>query len=332
MVLRGDVVPAEPAAAVQRRRLDEAELAHEDPRPLFDPKGGWFRRFERRVSNTLATKVFPRLRAVSGLYAAQLDSGLVVSETDAELPSLSPALDGLRLLFISDIHAGPFVSAGTLARTFRRLLATGPDVILLGGDLVTATCEEFTQTRQAFAELRAPMGVFAVLGNHDHYTGDPDRLRAMIEDVGIRVLHNRSVTLARDGGALSLAGVDDLVAGRPDLGAALDDTESPVLLLAHNPDVAFDAARRGVALMLSGHTHGGQIRVPGLPVLARQSRYRLDEGRYRVGSMDLVVSRGLGATGLPVRIACPPEAVVITLRARDRLLGDAAVGARQGAS
>ncbi len=145
MVLRGDVVPAEPAAAVQRRRLDEAELAHEDPRPLFDPKGGWFRRFERRVSNTLATKVFPRLRAVSGLYAAQLDSGLVVSETDAELPSLSPALDGLRLLFISDIHAGPFVSAGTLARTFRRLLATGPDVILLGGDLVTATCEEFTQ-------------------------------------------------------------------------------------------------------------------------------------------------------------------------------------------
>jgi predicted MPP superfamily phosphohydrolase len=84
--------------------------------------------------------------------------------------------------------------------------------------------------------------------------------------------------------------------------------------LAHNPDVLFDAATRGVALVLSGHTHGGQIRIPGLPVLVRMSRYRLDEGHYRSGGTQLVVSRGLGVTGLPIRIACPPEAVLLTLR------------------
>ena len=305
----------ERAGPLPRTRLSERGHAREDPRPLFDPRRGWFRRLERRVSNALATRVFPRVQGLSGLYDRQLRSGLVLSETEVELASLAPAFDGLRILFVSDVHAGPFVSAKTLVHTFQRLLTTEPDVILVGGDLVTATLEDFVESREAFRKLRAPMGVFAVLGNHDHYTRDADQLRDMIEDVGIRVLHNRSVALERGDASLSLVGVDDLVAGRPNLEAALAGTHAPVLLLAHNPDLAFDAARSGVALMLSGHTHGGQIRVPGLPVLVRQSRYRLDEGRYRVGPMDLVVSRGLGAAGLPVRFACPPEAVLIRLRA-----------------
>ncbi len=88
-----------------------------------------------------------------------------------------------------------------------------------------------------------------------------------------------------------------------------------MILLSHNPDLVFDAARHGVALVLSGHTHGGQIRIPGLPVLVRQSRYRLDEGRFRCGPTELIVSRGLGAVALPWRTACPPEAVLITLLA-----------------
>ena len=283
----------ERAGPLPRTRLSERGHAREDPRPLF----------------------CPRVQGLSGVDDRQLRSGLVLSETEVELASLAPAFDGLRILFVSDVHAGPFVSAKTLVHTFQRLLTTEPDVILVGGDLVTATLEDFVESREAFRKLRAPMGVFAVLGNHDHYTRDADQLRDMIEDVGIRVLHNRSVALERGDASLSLVGVDDLVAGRPNLEAALAGTHAPVLLLAHNPDLAFDAARSGVALMLSGHTHGGQIRVPGLAVLVRQSRYRLDEGRYRVGPMDLVVSRGLGAAGLPVRFACPPEAVLIRLRA-----------------
>ena len=303
----------EQTGPLSKVRMRERGHAREDPRRLFDPRRGWFRRLERRVSNALARGVFPRVPGLSGLYDSQLQRGLALSETEVELAELAPAFDGLRILFVSDIHAGSFVSPKTLEDTFQRLLTTEPDVILVGGDLVTATLEEFVESREAFAKLRAPPGVFAVLGNHDHYTRDADRLRDMIEDVGIRVLHNRSVALRRSDASLWLVGVDDLVAGRPNLEAALARTHAPVLLLAHNPDLAFDAARAGVALMLSGHTHGGQVRVPGLPVLVRQSRYRLDEGRYRVGPMELVVSRGLGATGLPVRFACPPEAVLIHL-------------------
>jgi len=176
--------------------------------------------------------------------------------------------------------------------------------------------DEFPPHAASFSMLRAPLGTFAVLGNHDHYSGEPRRLRELVEGCGIEVLHNRSVILERNGGRMVLAGIDDLLCGTPDLDAALAGAPPglPVLLLSHNPDVLFDASRRGVALVLSGHTHGGQIRLPGLPVLVRMSRYRLDEGRYAVDGAQLVVSRGLGATGVPLRLFCPPEAVLVTLR------------------
>ena len=155
-----------------------------------------------------------------------------------------------------------------------------------------------------------------MLGNHDHYAGQARALRDLIEAAGIRVLHNQSVELRRGAERLTLAGVDDLLLGQPDLDAALAGTTSPVLLLSHNPDLFFDAARRGVALMLAGHTHGGQIRLPGFPVWVRQSRFRLDEGRYRSGNSELVVSRGLGVVAVPWRVACPPEAVLLRLRSK----------------
>ena len=115
-----------------------------------------------------------------------------------------------------------------------------------------------------------------------------------------------------------LAGVDDLIMGRPDLDAALATVsprpaDAPIVLLSHNPDLFFEAASRGIPLVLSGHTHGGQVRLPGLPVLVRQSRYRLDEGRYLARGAEIVVSRGFGATGVPLRVLCPPEAVLLHL-------------------
>jgi predicted MPP superfamily phosphohydrolase len=124
------------------------------------------------------------------------------------------------------------------------------------------------------------------------------------------------VRIESAGATMRLAGVDDWNVGNPDLDAALAGCarSEPVVLLSHNPDAAVEAARRGVAAVLSGHTHGGQIRIPGLPVLVRMSRFRLDEGRYRIGDTEVVVSRGLGVVGLPVRVACPPEAVLLTLR------------------
>jgi len=198
------------------------------------------------------------------------------------------------------------------------LTALEPDLILLGGDLVTSCVHEFESQREAFGELRAPLGIFAVLGNHDHYSAEPQRMRESLTQAGIEVLHNRRVTLRRGAGHLDLAGVDDLLLGQPDLDAALEGGKGPVMLLSHNPDLFFEAARRGVELTLSGHTHAGQVRIPGLPVLVRQSRYRLDEGRYRTDASELIVSRGLGTVGVPFRLACAPEALLIRLRATRR--------------
>ena len=191
-----------------------------------------------------------------------------------------------------------------------------PDLILLAGDFATVRLEEVEPTAPAYRILAAPLGVYGVLGNHDHYTGQPEALIRLLESTGVRFLQNRSVMLERGGGRLMLAGVDDLLCGEAQLGSALQGRPDGAasLLLSHNPDVFPEAMDRDVSLVLAGHTHGGQWRLPGLPVLVRMSRYRLDEGHYQAGYSQLVVSRGLGATGFPFRIGCPPEAVLLTLQ------------------
>ncbi len=298
-------------------------------RKLFDPVQGWFRRLERNANLFLSYHLLPRLPWIDRPYAFQLDHFLTVSEADIPLAGLPPALDGLTVMLITDIHTGPFLSEQALLRTFRRLMRLEPDVILLGGDLTTSHVADFTSCGKAFAALDAPMGVYAVLGNHDHYTEDPPRLGQAIEASGIRLLQNQAVALERNNQSVLLAGIDDLNAGTPDLDAALAEATalrsaesragSPVLLLSHNPDIFFEAADKGVSLVLSGHTHGGQIRLPGLPVLVRMSRYHLDQGRYSTSDAELIVSRGLGASGLPLRIGCSPEVGLFRLsRQQDR--------------
>jgi predicted MPP superfamily phosphohydrolase len=295
--------------------LDEPHTAVERRRPLFHPARGWFRRTERAVSHFLARNLYPWIPGLSRPYSRQLRRDLVLSEATIELVGLPRAFDGLRMLLVTDIHAGPFLKPSVLSEAVRRLASLEPDLILLGGDLVSARSIEIEQNAETFRSFTAPLGVFAVLGNHDHYTHEADQVISQIEDCGIDVLHNASKRIEREGQTLSLAGVDDMLVGHPDLDRALEHTRPPVILLCHHPDLLFEAARHGVALMLSGHTHAGQIRIPGLPVLVRQSRYRLDEGRYRYRDTELVVSRGLGAVGVPYRLACPPEAVFLTLRA-----------------
>ena len=331
-------IPAPAAGLPGFRPLSPPSRAAQRRRRWLQPATGWFRRLERRTNQFLSSRVYPRIPGLHRIYDRQLDRRLTVLEGEIPIVGLPAACDGLTILLITDIHTGCFLGAAAVGRAFARLGALAPDLILLGGDLTTTRVEELDGCTSAFRSLRAPLGVYAVLGNHDHYTGDPAGLRRRLEAAGIPVLHNRAVTLRRGSGRLVLAGIDDLIAGRPDLDAALaearreaaavdaptadgvsdasagDGAPAPILLLSHNPDVFFDAARHGVALVLAGHTHGGQIRIPGLPVLVRMSRYRLDEGRYTSGDAQLVVSRGLGATGLPLRVACPPEAVLVKLR------------------
>jgi uncharacterized protein len=272
----------------------------------------------RRFSQ--AARVFPRLPGARWIYGRQLEHQLTVSEAEIFLAGLPPVFDGLTVLLITDLHLGPFIGPDVLERTLGRLATLEPDVILLGGDLTTFSVSDIAPHAGLLGTFTAaaPMGVYAVAGNHEHFSGDPARVGEILEGVGITWLHNRSTWLSRGGSRILLAGIDDLMLGDPDLDVALERTEDETtvsLLLSHNPDIFFDAAVRGVSLVLSGHTHGGQIRIPGRPVLARASRYHLDEGRYAVDDSELVVSRGIGATGLPFRIACSPEVVLVTLRA-----------------
>ena len=315
--------------SIDRRPLVHGRLAGPSPastrlRRFFDPAKGWFRSLERRLGHILCRDVYSRIPGISLPYSAYLDRRLTVSEATVQLNGLAAGFEGTKLLLITDIHVGPFLKPETLEHAFARLLSLRPDLVLLGGDLVSARLEEFSPFASAFRLLKAPLGVFAVLGNHEHYAGEPERLRRLLEETGVRLLHNAAVSLERGGGTLILAGVDDLHSGDPDLEGALAEAKAlaqsgsrpPVILLSHNPDLFFEAAGRGVSLVLSGHTHGGQVRIPGLPVLVRMSRYRLDEGRYTADGAELVVSRGLGATGLPLRWNCPPEAVLLELRGR----------------
>ena len=289
-------------------------------RHFFKPATGWFRTLERNVSHALSRDIYPWLPGLTRPYSRQLERRLVLSEAEVGVRGLPASFAGVRVLLIADPHIGPFVRPESIANVFGRLVATEPDLIVLAGDVMTADVREFTPFADGFRKLRAPLGTFGVLGNHDHYTGEPEHVRRLLEETGIRVLHNTAVTIERAGDRLVLAGIDDLLMGRPDLDAALATASelssggrAPRVLISHNPDVLFDAAARDVSLVLSGHTHGGQIRIPHLGVLVRQSQCYLDEGRYTFGDTQLVVTRGLGVTGVPMRWHCPPEAVLLTL-------------------
>lgn len=311
--------PQTAAQAIQHVPLDPPHQAHTTPRKHFDPKQGWFRRIERATSLFLSRHVWPRAPGAHLPYAAILRTHLTVAEAEIPIPGLPQAFDGATLLFISDIHAGPFLSVASLTSAFARLRTLRADVVIHGGDLATSNVAEAEAHAPALASLTAPLGAFAVFGNHDHYTKDAQGIAALYARCGIRLVNNDAVALERDGARIALAGIDDWNFGKPDLGAALAQAErvapsSPVILISHNPDAFLQASSRGVALTLSGHTHGGQVRIPGRPVLVRMSRYRLDEGRYERGDAQLVVSRGLGVSGIPLRLFCPPEALLVTLR------------------
>jgi predicted MPP superfamily phosphohydrolase len=170
---------------------------------------------------------------------------------------------------------------------------------------------------KAFARLQAKDGVFAVLGNHDHWVG-AERVRGLLDRCHVRELRNDVVTLRRGGAVLHLAGVDDVMVHQDDLAQVLArlPAEGPALLLAHEPDFADRAARAGrFGLQLSGHSHGGQVVLPGLGSLVRGPYcWKYPVGRYRVKDMTLYTNRGLGSNMWWVRINCPPEIARITLR------------------
>lgn len=272
----------------------------------------------RRVVATMVAAANRLLDRLPPLHWLQRRIRSRTELTELELP-LRPGvagLDGLRLAFVSDVHAGSFCTADDLCGLFDRVMAARPDVVLLGGDLINTREREVLLFEPALRTLRPRLGVYAVPGNHDHFFGpDIGLWRAFLERHGVQVLENRGVRLEHGGGSLWLCGVDDLTEGTPDLAAALAGRRpgETAVLLSHHPDFFFEAAAVDVDLQLSGHTHGGQIRIGGWAPI-HHSRFGYERGWFVENDCRLYVSRGTGVTVLPLRIDAPPEVPIVTLR------------------
>lgn len=239
-----------------------------------------------------------------------------VTEVEVRLRGLPPAFDGYRIVQLSDVHCGPHVPAWMFLAWARRARSLRPDLIALTGDLIT-TGEGYLNDVAAFVKgLSAPDGVFACMGNHDYFQTESGVVRAL-DAGGATVLRNRSVTVTRDGARLYLAGIDDRFSRKDDLARALDGVppDATAVMLAHDPASWPDIAFRGVALTLSGHTHGGQFGLPLGPKLnLGRIASRFSAGLFRERGTALFVSRGVGTTGVPTRVGMAPEIAVLVLR------------------
>jgi len=248
------------------------------------------------------------------------------------IPGLPEAFDGFRVAQISDLHCGPFASGARVEGWVAEVNALGADLVAVTGDLIASGPSFVPVVAAALGKLRGRDGVVACMGNHDYFTEGEIMVHAL-ERAGLTLLRNRGIELRRGDATLYVAGVDDTWTGRDDLDEALAGrpAQAPVLLLAHDPALFPDAAARAVALTLSGHTHGGQL---GVPLLAKRINLArvmtpFTTGLYQIGQATLYVNRGLGTTGMPIRLSVPPEIAVITLR---RAPATAAAAAPQATS
>jgi len=240
---------------------------------------------------------------------------LVVEQHIIKLRRLPRALDGLRIVQLSDIHHSPFTGREQIERAVATANSLQPDIIALTGDYISHERDYAAPCAGMLAELRARCGVYAVLGNHDHWTDAP-LITDLFRATGIRVLINEGMRFEHRGASFWLAGVDDTMVGLEDLPLALAGSRADEmkLLLAHNPIVLRRAARAGVDLVLSGHTHGGQVTWRAERSASGRPRRRLLRGLGRQNETQIYVSRGLGTVVLPVRYGCLPEVSLLELR------------------
>jgi len=241
------------------------------------------------------------------------------------VPDLSPSLQGLRIVHLTDIHCGSHITDEFLDEAIELAQAQNPDLIAITGDFVHKGYKHVERAARLVGRLSAPMGVFAVLGNHDFSVRNalgirryPALHRAIADALtaqGIRVLRNETLTLEREGAPLNLCGLDDLWSRECDPDRAMQSLspDVPCVVLAHNPLTVDIMKSHRWDLMLSGHTHGGQVDWPGLGrvVLGRNAK-RLAAGLYQIRSSSLYVNRGVGY-GFRFRFQVRPEVAVLTL-------------------
>jgi uncharacterized protein len=238
---------------------------------------------------------------------------LGVVRSDLPMRGLGAAFDGMRIAYLSDLHHSEFVGIEDIRRAVALAAAERPDLVLLGGDYVSYGDVRYADPcAEALATLAAPLGVFAVLGNHDDDRSVPDALRRR----NIVVLSDASTAVTKKGDTMTLAGIRFWTREPADVARAIGPAAAPVLLAAHDPRRIVEAEALNVAGVISGHTHGGQVVLPGLGAIAAR-KFPVAAGRLTKGGTEMFVSRGVGTVIVPVRINCPPEINIITLRRRE---------------
>ena len=264
--------------------------------------------------------------AAAGLAADTLviePRHVVARRIEVRLKRLPEAFDGFRVAQLSDLHCGPYMGrkgvqrAVSLARSFR------PDILALTGDFVSHPLTQGNGLAGArhvefCAEVlsqQKDLPMIAGLGNHDHWN-DADIVEGGLKEAGVNVLRNAATPLERAGSRIWIAGIDDAFVGHADLHAALRGVppSEATILLAHEPDYADHVLPFPVDLQLSGHSHGGQVRIPGMgaPILPTMGR-KYSMGLYQVGPLQIYTNAGLGVVNPPVRFLCPPEVTFLTL-------------------
>ncbi|MGA1987187.1 MAG: metallophosphoesterase [Candidatus Sulfotelmatobacter sp.] len=284
----------------------------------------------RPITKGTTRRKFIRLAATAGVAALAADTTLLepnrprIVRQEIALRRWPARLEGFTIALLSDFHYDPYFSVHPLRSSISMVNALQAELIVLTGDFVSmplfgdraAAASAAEPCAQLLRQMKAPHGLWAVMGNHDCFT-DPDRVTSALRAEGIQVLVNQSVPIERDGARFWLAGLDDVLFGAPDLDATLHDIPAgeAAVLLAHEPDYADQVVRHPVDLQLSGHSHGGQVRAPFvgplyLPSMARKYIW----GQYKIGDLTLYTNPGLGTVGVPVRWNCPPEITLLTLR------------------
>lgn len=242
---------------------------------------------------------------------------LEINHVALALRNLPDAFANLTIAQMSDLHFGPLVPLEYLDAAVEAVLAMNADLIVITGDIVSRISQgEPDMIVQTLSRLRAPMGVHAILGNHDWWVG-ADVVSRSLRQAGINVLSNRHETLHRGGQSLVLAGVDDVWCSKQDLRAALAGlpASAAVVALVHEPDYADTVARDSrILLQLSGHAHGGQVCVPWYGhVYCPPWGRKYSNGLYEIGDLTLYTNRGVGMVSWQVRFACRPEITRFTL-------------------
>ena len=242
-------------------------------------------------------------------------NSLSLERVEITLKRLPKRLDGFKIIQLSDTHHSPFTDLAHIERAVKIANRLRPDMFVLTGDYVSHEREYIAPVAAALGKLKSRYGTYACLGNHDHWT-DADLVTDLFRGEGITVLINEGLRFEARGSSFWLAGVDDHMVGKTDVRAAMKGSypDEMKLLLAHNPIIFREAARLGIDLTLSGHTHGGQVKVRDDAKRLFPQR-KLKAGLHKRKDSQVYITRGIGTVVVPMRYHCPPEITLLELKA-----------------